>query len=88
MENGLNCVEEELLRAQDEVGFLRIVLKYFSLFFINENIYCNPSLELSHRDSFNGEVTTYVYKEYYGKLSLNYLCYSFLSGTLINGSRS
>ena len=46
------------------------------------NICCDPSLEPSQQDGSNERATTYGFMEKYGKLSLNYSCYAFLSGAL------
>ena len=59
---------------------MKIIQRYFFLF-LNENVCCDPSLEPSRGDNSNSG-SQEVFSEKYEKLSLNYPCYSFLSGAL------
>ena len=59
-------------RASYNRGILKIIL------FLKETC-CDPSLEPSWQEEF----ASYVFMEIYGKSSLNYVCYSFLSGILV-----
>ena len=47
--------------------------------FISQNIYCDPSLDMSQRDRSN-EVSQISFIENYRRLSRFYSCCSFLSG--------
>ena len=76
------CYSLDDARAPDK-RVLNILQEYFFLF-LNENTSCDPSLEPSRRDGSN-DGSQNVFMEKYGLLSLNYLCYSFLSGALPEG---
>ena len=45
-------------------------------------MFCDPSLEPSHRDGSNEGITTHVFADKYEKLPLNYPQYPFSSGAL------
>ena len=56
--------------------------KIFFFFFLNKNVCCDSSLDLSELDiSVRGHKI--CLKELYGKLFLNYPCYPFLAGALL-----
>ena len=52
------------------------------LFYFSTKTCCGSSLEPSHRDSSNDRLQHTSLWRKWGKLSLDYPCYPFLSGTL------
>ena len=70
------------IRYSFEDNNSEVIFFFLLLLFLDENIYCNPSLEPSLSYSSNKGSPNRFLLQKYGKFSLNYPCYPILSRAL------